>query len=498
MESKFILTKNIILFIAFLLLALVINTLVLQSQSIRLDESQSLWISTKSTFAVLKFTAEDVHVPLYNLLLHFWIQIFGNNIYVARSLSLLFFLINIPILYKFSKNYFNNKVALLTVSLFILSPFIIWFTSETRMYTLFTLVATINNLFFLNLVKSNAKAGKLGFFFSTIIGLYTHYFFIFIIVTQIVYILWMFFKDYKAVNVRKLAYVYIALVVSSFIFFFPWIAFVINLGFAANSQPVIPTLTTFNIFQTLVNFLFGFQSQNMQSVLVSLWPIIIITLFVVFTQRKNIEINNIDYFLLATFLPITLVFLISFIVPIFLTRYLIFVTPTFFLLLSWVLINFPKPLQAYLISGFLTILFVLMIYQNVSVYTPAKEDFTSVANYLSDNTNPQDVIVVTPPFTIYPIEYSYKGHSRVETIPSWDRYKTGAIPSFNEENLRTQIQNYRSKYANMYVVLSYNQGYEEKITDYLDNNYELKQKSTYSQNIEIRKYKLRYDPLPTI
>ena len=244
--------------------------------------------------------------------------------------------------------------------------------------------------------------------------------------------------------------------------------------------------------------MFGFQYQGIQSILVSLWPIIIIILFVVFTQRKNIHIHNVEYFVLATFLPITLIFLISFIRPIFLTRYLIFVTPTFFLTMSWVLFKFPKSLRTYLISGFLTVLFVLMIFQNVSSYTPAKEDFTQVTDYLMQTTTPQDIIAVTPPFAIYPIEYSYKGHTRIDTIPNWDRYHSGAIPTFSEEDLKNQITSYKSKYASLYVVLSYDQGYQQQITSYLDNNYELKQKSTFSQNIEIRKYQLRYDPKPVI
>lgn len=485
-------------FILFLFLGLLVNTIVLQSQSIRLDESQSLWISTKSIFSILKFTAEDVHVPLYNLTLHFWVQTFGNNIHSARLLSFMFFLINLPVLYKLAKDFFNGNVAVLTVSLFVLSPFIIWFTSEVRMYTLFTLVATINNLFFLKFIRSEGLQGKLGYLLSTVTGFYTHYFFIFILITQIIYITWISFRRFDQVNKRKFFYTYTAFVLLALICFIPWIGYALSLGFAANTQPVIPSPTTFNIFQTIVNFLFGFQPQGIQSVLISLWPIIIIVIFIVFTQRKNIQIDNIEYFLLATFLPITLIFLISYIRPIFLTRYLIFVTPTFFLLIAWLLVNFPKPLQSYLISGLLTLLFMLMVFQNISVYTPAKEDFSSVAKYLTENTQPQDIITVTPPFIIYPIEYSYKGHTRIETVPIWDRYKTGAIPIFDEENLKTQIQNYRSRHANLYIVFSYDQGYEEIIKNYLDNNYELKQKSTFSHNIEIRKYKLRYDPEPVL
>lgn len=68
-----------------------INWLTLSSQSIRLDEAQSIWVSTKSVPTIITLTSQDVHVPLYGVLLHFWLQFFGNTILAARSLSLLFF-----------------------------------------------------------------------------------------------------------------------------------------------------------------------------------------------------------------------------------------------------------------------------------------------------------------------------------------------------------------------------------------------------------------------
>ena len=44
------------------------------SQSIRLDEAQSIWVSTKSVMGILKTNGQDVQAPLYALVLHFWMQ----------------------------------------------------------------------------------------------------------------------------------------------------------------------------------------------------------------------------------------------------------------------------------------------------------------------------------------------------------------------------------------------------------------------------------------
>ncbi len=91
------------------------------------------------------------------------------------------------------------------------------------------------------------------------------------------------------------------------------------------------------------------------------------------------------------------------------------------------------------------------------------------------------------------IEYSYKGQSRIETVPEWNRFTQSEIPEFNEQALSNQIERYRKQYQHMYVVLSYDQGYEDRLAFYLDNNLERIDLKELSENLEIRVYRLRYD-----
>src|SRR5687767_9353495 len=61
----------------------------------------------------------------------------------------------------------------------------------------------------------------------------------------------------------------------AFMFFTPWLAFMISEGVASSTQPQIPPPTSFNIFQTFITFIFGFQSSNIQAVFISLWPLFV-------------------------------------------------------------------------------------------------------------------------------------------------------------------------------------------------------------------------------
>lgn len=490
MNKLFVLSPKLLL--PLIIIACGVSLWSIFSQSIRLDEAQSIWMFSKPVPTILSITLADVHVPLYGFLLHFWMQIFGNSILAARSLSFLIFLATLPVLYMFVKEASNKQIALLTLTLFTLSPFIIWYTGEARMYTLFTFVTSLNHLFFLRMIKSNANSGKLGYFVSLLLGYYTHYFFSFLVMTQMIYTAGIYI--YRIRNSIDLQFVRrtILIIFSSALFFLPWIYFLVMTGTATNSQPLIPPPTSFNIFQTLVNFLFGFQTQGIQSILVSLWPLSVMILFFVFTKRKRVEINGSAYLLLASFLPIILVFLVSYFKPIFLSRYLIVVTPSLFFLLAWSFTQYSKKVTTWIISLVTFIMLGLMVYQTTSAATPVRENYDGVSRYLEKNATPKDIIAVSAPFTLYPIEYTYRGNTRITTIPEWDRYASGAIPAFSMQELQERMQKYKKQYNKLFLVLSYDQGYEEEIRKYFDD-YQLLDSTILSPKLEIRVYKLRYE-----
>jgi len=88
------------------------------------------------------------------------------------------------------------------------------------------------------------------------------------------------------------------------------------------------------------------------------------------------------------------------------------------------------------ISVFLTVMFLLLLNQNISASTPVKENYKGVADYLNLHVKPDDIIALSAPFTIYPIEYYYKGQAGIDTIPKWNRFAHGPIPSFHRIYLK--------------------------------------------------------------
>ncbi len=479
-----------------------VNLITVTDQSIRLDESQSLWAATKSVTGILKYISQDVQVPLYELLLHFWIQIFGTNIVIARGLSFIFFIFTLPVLYKVYRQVAGRSVSLLGVTIFSLSPFILWYSNEARMYTMFALATSLDHLFFLKLYKSKGKNGKLGYFLSTLFGMFSHYFFIFFLFTQFVYVIFSIFlnrntESFKAkIAIRKKFLIsYITILFLDGVFFLPWAVYFIFRGLAGNTQPLIPPPTSYDIFATFINFLFGFQSTQVQTLMVSLWPLIVLVLFFIFTRRNSTHVLYKGYFILTAFFPILMIFLLSFFKPIFLSRYLIFVTPSLFFIVAWILLSYSKKTSYILITIFLMLLLGLLFFQNLSPFTPVKENYVGVSEFLDQKATASDLIAVSAPFTIYPVAYTYKGEAGIVTIPKWDLYSHGAIPAFSIANLKTDLQSYKKEYNNIFIVFSYNQGYQQQIQNYMDTHFKRLVAKTFSPGLEVDEYQLRYDLL---
>ena len=166
-----------IMITALIFFVFLLSVFFFQKQSLRLDEAQSLWQASYTPLKVINIVAQDVHVPLYHVILHFWQLFFGTEVHIARLLSLIFFISSIPVVYALGKLCYSKMTALFATVLFSISPFMNWYGNEIRMYSLFTFIVLLNQYFFVKILKNTSHRAWVGFAISAIFGMYTHYFF---------------------------------------------------------------------------------------------------------------------------------------------------------------------------------------------------------------------------------------------------------------------------------------------------------------------------------
>lgn len=109
----------------------------LYSQSdLWLDEALSANIAALPLGDLLDQLEVETHPPLYYLLLHGWMAVFGEGDLAVRSLSGVFALATLPLFWVAAKRYGGRPTAVAGTVLLATSPFAVRYATEVRMYSL--------------------------------------------------------------------------------------------------------------------------------------------------------------------------------------------------------------------------------------------------------------------------------------------------------------------------------------------------------------------------
>lgn len=484
--------KRTVLVLAFLMgLVASMAFLFFFNQSMRLDESQSLWQTGRSAAEILTIVAQDVHVPLYHEMLHFWRLLAGGSVESARVLSLIFYIASIPAMYLLGRLAYGERAGLFAATLMSVSPFMNWYGSEVRMYTLFVLLTILNQYCFMQMYRERGADRRTWalYAFTALLGIFTHYFFFLVLASQAVFF---FLKRDIFPRGTFLRLAGIAGMLA--LLFSPWAWWVYHQGQASQASPVLAAPTSIDFFSTFSQFMFGFQSDHLNGVILSLWPIIVLLGFFALRKKRAPFTPDTLYFLITLLLSMSAAFIASVLIePVFVSRYLIFTLPSFYLLVTALIAQYPPraaSLARYAVVGFML---VGLVTEMVNGESPVKEDYRAAAQYLTQNAQPQDIVILSAPFTVYPVEYYYRGTAPIATIPAWDRYSFGPIPAFASERLPQEVDNTIRDHQYAWLLLSYDQGYEEEVRVFFDENLERVAMLEFSPGLTLWVYKIRYD-----
>lgn len=277
------------------------------TQSIWRDEGFSYFMAKPNLFKVVTNSINDFNPPLYYIVLHFWMKIFGEGDMTLRMLSFVFHLSAVYIAFLLAKKIFSVRFAYFVALFTFFNPMLIYYAFEMRMYSLFTLFTFASLYYFME--KKWRK-----YVIITTLGMYTHSFFIFVIFGQLVYLfITKQFKRHLIIHLIKPIFLFI-----------PWLPFLVwQFGQTKNSwiYPVDGQL----IKSVLGNLFTGYEGSPG-----GLWGLtallsLIILLFVYLGIKRNKKIGLL--FSIIIFIPLFLVLSFSILrKPIYVNRYVIFVT----------------------------------------------------------------------------------------------------------------------------------------------------------------------------
>lgn len=463
-----------VLFILLLILALgsFLRVYQLGTESLWLDESLSIKESAMSWRGI----AEDTyHPPLYFIILRFWINLFGTSEVTLRSLSAIFGIISILLIYQVGSILFDRRVGLISGLLLAISNSQIYYSQEARAYSLLVLLSLSSYLFFIKILRGDKKRHYLCYFLATVLLGYTHNFGLLIIASQILYF-FLFWSRYRLQRVKfagtEAVTIFCLLPLASLL---GWeVKNIATHGFWIPEPELCSIFGTLSVFsgsgpaKFFINLTFfllviiGFFSIRLGS---GKWrwkmPVESLKNISLKVRRELIE----EELLLIIWLSISILvpFIVSKIMtPIYWDRYMIGASPALYLLVAKGMGNLNRKWLFYLVMILIVLLSSLGLYQYYS--NDVKEQWREVASFVESNGKAKtDIIVFYKGYVQIPFDYYYKGYITEFGI-STNKKTREEITTFVGEKMRGKER--------MWLVLSHVDGHQPvPIRDYLMDRY---------------------------
>lgn len=362
-------------------LCFIVRLVYLTAQDICIDEPFSIYHAQGSISDIIRFLKPTNNPPLFEIILHYWVKVFGISAFSVRFLPMLFGSLAVIYIYKIAVRYFSFMVAFTASMLYIFSTHAIYYAHDCRVYTLFLLLSLISVYCSAKIISGNFL--KRDMIFLCLINaalVYSHYF---------GFIIW--FVEFAAFlfltknRVREIVFLFFA----SSVFYIPQILILVNRFIHSAGEGT--WLKEPVGLESIYNMLWQFSNMPVMAVLCILIMAGALVRFFFFKKGEggNKVMKNFIY--LCFFLPFILMFFISYKIPVYNGRYLFFILPFYYLSISVMAHDFfEKSTVKSILSGILIAGFIFTFQANPS----KKRESRKIVEFVRSEKKPGDIIII--------------------------------------------------------------------------------------------------------
>jgi hypothetical protein len=167
-------TVAVVAFVGLLMLASAYMRTRALGASLWMDEGLSIGIASQPFLDIPTVLRQDGSPPLYYLLLHVWMAVFGNGPAETQALSVLIAVLGVPAGLWAGWSLFGRRAGLICAALAATNYFLTAYAQETRMYSLMVVLSLIVTAAFLHVYVYRDKRYLPLFVISLAAILYTH------------------------------------------------------------------------------------------------------------------------------------------------------------------------------------------------------------------------------------------------------------------------------------------------------------------------------------
>lgn len=395
------------------------------AQSLWFDEAFSRHVSSLSPGDVIGLLRSvDSHPPLYYLMLSYWVRLLGSSEAALRALGATLSTLAVGGTWWLGRRLGGPAVGVIAGLLMAVAPFQVQVAQDARMYALLGLLLLASWIALLSAAEGR-RGAWVAYVIATVLTLYTHYYALFGLAGQVIYVL------FGVPRARRSWLVSQALVL---LLFLPWLPVLHDTVYRRgvlwlSFRPPVDwgTVTAVLGMLSFGGHAFGFAayfrdaSAPVLHQLAVLIPFVILLVAgLVFHRRVGPALWPLVGYAMV---PVAAVLIFSLRYNVIYPRYFSFAQPAFALLLAggmvWIGARVPSRHSRAALWGVVLILVLVNGWVLNEYHTNArlfKQDWRGAARLVSAQAGPTDVVVVLPWSAHLAFSYYFRGPHRVEFL----------------------------------------------------------------------------------
>jgi uncharacterized membrane protein len=412
---------------------LVLLGLILAGLALRLAVPRGIWLDEAISIHQARLSLHglfsnlyngDRQPPLYHLTLWLTIRVFGDGEFAVRLPSLIAGTLVIPALYALGRELYDRRTGLIAAGFAAVSPLLVWYSQEVRMYEFIALFGLLALLTQLRAIRNGTMLNWAAYILATAALLWSHYFGLLLIgVQQLVFVGVLVHRKRRGEPVRPLALGFAysgAVLVMQLVplFVFAHHQYQVTAAAAGSPSGTYDYLSFYSVLSNIAWSLWGYQPNAVTVLLAAMWPLFLLGSLVLLGRGGSRQTMGLAA--AAIVLVVLLIAVSAFDRSYFEVRNFLILVPLLLLLVARLItgwIRQPRP-RLLLAGGIALTLLIGLADQQLNKANPRLFDFRGAIEHIKANGGSDSLVLYEPNEMRYVLEYYAPNlHSQPLSVP---------------------------------------------------------------------------------
>ncbi len=399
---------------------LVLGGLILAGLALRVAVTRGIWLDEAISIHQARLSLHDLFQNLYNgdrqpplhhLVLWLTIRAFGHGEFAVRLPSLIAGTLVIPVLYELGREFYDRRTGLIAAAFAAVSPLLIWYSQEVRMYEFAALFGLLALLTQLRVIRRSTMLNWAAYILATAALLWSHYFGLLLIaVQQLVFVAVLIHRKRTGEPVKPLALGFVYSLAVLIMQLVPLLVFAhhqyqVTAGAAGSPSGTYDYLSFYSVLSNMAWSLWGYQPDATTVLLAAMWPLALLGSLVLMGRggsRQTMGLAAAAIVLVALLIAVS-----TFDRSYFEVRNFLFLIPLVLLLIARLITGWiRKPRARLLVAGAVVATLLLgLADQQLNKNNPRLFDFRGAIEDIKADAGPNSLVLYEPSDMRYVLEY---------------------------------------------------------------------------------------------